>query len=211
MGHSAIFSWSAPPVQGKGTEPSPAKHLPPTFWCAPLLHRTRLSRRDDLVLDACFHQPFHWTHRFRFSSFPSLIFVASFRQRHLETRSPRPSSPKKLPRPPIRARRCPFTPDAWKTPSTEAAATPRHATATKKKARPPHLDGRRDESSPPSATLPHCNTPFSRPLRVWPFHFPPPPPSPTWSRLPKREASLASRASASGAAAQHHLPIPMGQ
>lgn len=79
-----------------------------------------------------------------------------------------------------------------------------------KKARPPHLDGRRGESSPPSATLPHCNTPFSRPLRVWPFHFPPPP-SPTWSRLPKREASLASRASASGAAAQHHLPIPMGQ
>lgn len=210
MGHSAIFSWSAPPVQGKGTEPSPAKHLPPTFWCAPLLHRTRLSRRDDLVLDACFHQPFHWTHRFRFSSFRSLIFVASFRQRHLETRSPRPSSPEKLHRPPIRARRCPFTPDAWKTPSTEAAATPRHATATKK---------RRD-----LRTLMVVAT--SRPLRLQPFpiviRLSPglfasghstflPPPSPTWSRLPKREASLASRASASGAAAQHHLPIPTGQ
>lgn len=96
---TAIFSWSACSSCPRKRHRAISRKTPPSqlSWCAPLLHRTRLSRRDDLVLDACFHQPFHWTHRFRFSSCPSLIFVASFRQRHLETRSPRPSSPKNLP------------------------------------------------------------------------------------------------------------------
>lgn len=78
-------------------------HLPQNtslhFVVCALLHRTRLSRRDDLVLDACFHQPLHWTHRFLFSSCPtsSLIFVASFRDASRRDPSPRPPSPKTPP------------------------------------------------------------------------------------------------------------------